>query len=112
MKRAGLISVAMVAGSLFLMGGVGCESEHVYSVTGTYSDGYYDYYYYPESEVYYAPSVNLYYWRDRDEWREGRELPRGVAVDRRNQVNVRLQTNRPYTMHAQVQAQHPWHHER
>ena len=97
----------VIAGSLLVMGAAGCETEHVY---GVYGNGDYDYFYYPEAEVYYAPSVNLYYWRDHDSWRHDRVLPRSVRIERDRHVDVRLHTNQPWTMHDQVRREHPRNH--
>ena len=113
MKSAALVSAMLIAGSLFLVGAAGCESGRPYAIYGGYqSEGDYDYVYYPDNEVYFAPSARVYYWREGNDWHHGRDLPRTVVVNRSAQVNVRLHTDQPFTMHEQVRTQHPAHERR
>ena len=109
-ERLGIIAASALLAAVLGMEGAGCEHGGVYVNAGpAYAPGYYDYDYYPDTEVYYYPSGRVWWWRDRDEWRSGRELPRGFDAHRGNHVAVRLQTDRPWTAHAKVQAEHPRH---
>jgi len=109
MEWSGLLTAGVLSGTLFLACGGGCESGGVYLTAGEqpgYVNGY-DYYYYPDSEVYFYPGGGLYYWHERDAWHEGRSLPGYYHVDRDRGVRLHLNTNRPYTYHAQTRAQYP-----
>ena len=111
-ERLQIIAASVVLAAVFGFSGAGCDHGGVYVNAGPAyapAPAYYDYYYYPDTEVYYYPSGGVWWWHDHDAWRSGRELPRGYDVHRGNHVSVRLNTDRPYTMHAKVQAEHPRH---
>jgi len=66
---------------------------------------YYDYWYYPDVEVYYLPGRHMYYWRDGGQWRSGPRAPAGVTLDAH--VGVRLDTPEPYSHHEEIRARYP-----
>jgi hypothetical protein len=108
MKLAVFCTIPLLAGACMLPFSAGCADR-----VGIYTaaPAGYDYYYYPDSEVYFYPSASIYFWHDHDHdrWVQGRELPRQYRVDDRNRVSLHLHTDRPYTVHDQVRAEHPWH---
>lgn len=113
MKSANLLAAAAcVAGAMFLMTGAGCESGGFYATYDQPALGYYDYDYYPNNEVYYYPSSHTWWWRDRDEWRHGRDLPHNFDIHGDRHVPVRLNSDRPYTSHERTRAQYPAHIEK
>ncbi len=69
----------------------------------------YTYEYYPDSEIYYEPTAQIYFWFDGGSWHHDHLLPRTFDVGRERHVSVRLNTNQPWTMHERVRAEHPGH---
>jgi len=63
----------------------------------------YDYRYYPDSEVYYEPGRNRYYYQQRGEWRESEAKP-----DRKLGRHVQLQMDdaKPYRYHDEVRGRY------
>jgi hypothetical protein len=58
------------------------------------------YVYYQDHDVYFAPDSKTYYWKTKDNWQSGAELP----ADSRSYVTsggiqVDLDTDRPYEQH-------------
>lgn len=60
------------------------------------------YIYYPRSEVYYAPTSQLWFWLDGRSWRVGAILPSSILVAGHPGVPVVLGTERPYEMNTYV----------
>lgn len=60
------------------------------------------YIYYPRSEVYYAPTSQLWFWLDGGGWRAGAILPSSIMVAGYPGVPVILGTERPYEMNTYV----------
>jgi len=71
---------------------------------------YYDYTYYPDSEVYFYPPEGVYYWRDHDAWSHGRDLPAQFHLEHERTVPLHLHTARPYEMHEQIRRDNPGTH--
>jgi hypothetical protein len=65
------------------------------------------YSYYPDTQVYFNPWQNRYYWMERSHWTSGTELPAHVRLGESEPVTVKLFTGRPYSQHHQVLAMHP-----
>jgi hypothetical protein len=66
----------------------------------------YEYYYYPDVEVYFCPTRQVYHCLSGGVWIEARVRPAvlapGVAY-----VTVSLEGEKPYVHHASVRAKHP-----
>jgi len=60
------------------------------------------YYYYPDQGVYYDPGPSVYYWRENDNWRSDRRLPKQVKVNRRRRYRFDSDADRPYNVHDRV----------
>ncbi len=67
----------------------------------------YDYYYYPEADVYYRADTHTWFYLDGRRWRTARQLPADIRVDFGRSVSLRLDTDRPYTYHDRVVAYYP-----
>ena len=67
----------------------------------------YNYYYYPEADVYYRADTHTWFYLDGRNWRTARELPPGIRVDFGRSVSLRLDSNRPYVYHDRVVAYYP-----
>ena len=106
MKYVSHFAGALALGALLAAGAAGCHHGFVEVSESPGVVAYYDYSYYPDAEVYYYPVEHVYFWRDGDRWERGGELPSRIHIDRDHSVAVRLQTARPYEMHAQVRTQH------
>ena len=87
-----LFALALLAGLLF---GLGCTSHwtaHHGSVDGTA----YEWYYYPEVDVYHSPSHRIYYYRvTPTQWVEATALPVGKELRGRS-VKVADTTRQPF----------------
>jgi hypothetical protein len=110
MNRMSRYLAAAAAATFFSMGLAACHHGYVEVSNTPVATGYYDYEYYPDSEVYYYPTEHVYYWRDHDRWEHGRDLPGHIRVDRDSHVALRLNTARPYDQHARIVREHPGHH--
>jgi len=84
----------MAAVGLLLLGS-GCAGG-VYT-SGTV--GYYDYDYYPDSDVYFYPQANVFFWNDGHDWRHGRYLPHDFRLREENREHLRLHSHEPWTEH-------------
>jgi hypothetical protein len=70
-------------------------------------DGYYDYDYYPERDVYFYSAGGIYYWNDGGHWRHGRHLPPQFALHQENREHLQLHTRQPWTEHSTKHVQPP-----
>lgn len=80
---------------------------------------HYDYVYYPQQQVYYAPSNGTWFWINGGNWQLGANLPARYQDYRYTQgVPVVLNSPRPYVQHVYVEQRYgrPWrekhHHKR
>jgi hypothetical protein len=65
----------------------------------------YDYWYYPDEEVYFYPATGVYFWFGGGGWRSGPHLPPTFVLHDR--VSVRLNSARPYEHHEEMRARYP-----
>jgi hypothetical protein len=59
----------------------------------------YDYYYYPDADVYYSISTGFYYYYSRGAWLRVRTLPRHYRLNPRHRVRIEAPRHRPYQHH-------------
>jgi len=71
--------------------GAGCEGVHA---SGTVT--FFDYDYYPDWDVYFYPTTQVYFWNDGRHWRSGRALPRDYRLNT-NRRSLHLTTRQPWT---------------
>ena len=64
------------------------------------------YYYYPDYEVYFYPHAGRYYWRDRDDWRNGPQPPPRFALRDRDRVRIDLD-HEPHKDHDRIKKSYP-----
>ena len=57
---------------------------------------YYDYYYYPQADVYFQLYTGEYYYRSGGGWRRSRSLPDNIYLDRRYREQLRIPDKTPY----------------
>lgn len=69
--------------------------------------GSHHYYYYPDSGVYYDQDRNVYYYQGEGHWRESQTLPPGYRVDRDQHRELRMDTDKPYQYHPDVNKKYP-----
>ena len=62
------------------------------------------YYYYPDSSVYYNPVTSTYFYMNRGAWRFGLTLPAGVVINPNAYVGLQLATSRPYLFYDEHRA--------
>jgi hypothetical protein len=67
----------------------------------------YNYYYYPEANVYYRADNHTWFYLEGRGWRSARQLPPGLRVDFGRSVALRLDSDRPYIYHDRVVAYYP-----
>ncbi|HEY1663063.1 MAG TPA: hypothetical protein VGI03_11650 [Verrucomicrobiae bacterium] len=101
---AGLLLIAMLSSA-------GCVAY------GPGPDGYYDYDYYPDVDVYYYPVGGYYYWNEGGAWHHGRDLPSHYTVHAESRQSFQGHTRQPWTEnHSSGGAGHSsggsgdWHH--
>ena len=70
----------------------------------------YQYVYYPERQVYYAPATQTWFWLNGGNWQVGINLPQQYHVYPAEGVPVVLQSSRPYVEHVYVEERYgrPW----
>jgi len=66
-----------------------------------------EYYYYPGYDVYYRPADRVWFYQDRGQWRNGRNLPPGFRVAFDRSITLTMATDRPYQFHQQVVTRYP-----
>lgn len=69
--------------------------------------GNHHYYYYPDSGVYYDKDRNTYFYQGDGHWRQSPTLPPGYRVDRDQHRELRLDTDKPYQYHPDVNKKYP-----
>jgi len=69
-----------------------------------------DYYYYPDEEVYYNSSTGYYFYLDNGVWMSSITLPSRFILDHGYRYQIRIQNERPYVYHKQHREKyHPRH---
>lgn len=58
------------------------------------------YRYYPDCSVYHDTDRRLYFYIKGDSWEVGASLPNNLKIRLGDSVNLELDTDRPYTLHA------------
>jgi hypothetical protein len=100
--------------SLVLAGSVlwftGCAVRGVAYSNGPALD-YYDYDYYPDTDVYFYPRSHVYYWHDGDRWRSGGRLPPRYKLHEERREHLRLHSREPWREHREHE-EHEHHDER
>jgi hypothetical protein len=66
--------------------------------------GSHQYHYYPEAQVYYSPQRDLYFWPGAAYWGVGQRVPSTYKLEPQTMREIRLDTDKPYRVHAQVSA--------
>jgi hypothetical protein len=61
-----------------------------------YPNYYYDYYYYPNVDVYYHLFSGDYFYRRNNSWYRTRSLPPNVWLNQRYRFQLHTKTDRPY----------------
>lgn len=70
----------------------------------------YDYYYYPDSGVYYSLATGTYFYLQHGAWQFGMTLPPTVVINPGAYVSFRLATDRPYRFYGEHRmAYRGWH---
>ncbi len=67
----------------------------------------YIYHYYPQSQVYFCPERNLYFWPAKESWTMGQELPSKFVIDPDSRVVIPLSTDLPFRVHASIVSMFP-----
>jgi hypothetical protein len=67
----------------------------------------YNYYFYPECDVYYCPDTRMWFYLDGRTWRAAARLPDFIRIDFGRSVSLRLDGDRPYLFHDRVVAYYP-----
>jgi len=65
------------------------------------------YYYYPESYVYFDVGRNLYFYYSGSGWQAAARLPAGIQISAGEHVTLAMESDRPYLYHADVEKRYP-----
>ncbi len=99
------IVAALLCGGLWLNTGcvgVGYSGE----------SAYYDYNYYPDSDVYYYPEGHVYYWNEDGRWCSGERLPERYDLHEHHYEHFRGHSRQPWTeRHEEHGADHGHQHD-
>lgn len=87
--------------SIVTIGIAGCDDDVVRSPS--YGSSYYhpyDYYYYPNTRIYFNITTGYYYYPYNNHWRKVRSLPRHYHLRHNDRVKIRIKSNdQPYLRH-------------
>lgn len=112
----GRTTFATTLGAVILASALtGCESQstvswqdeqeqHFDELVSTENWSTYNFYYYPQHQVYYDPVDQKYFWFDNGGWYEGPKLPMQFVLRKTPMEFIELQTNKPWTQHDAVAA--------
>jgi len=67
----------------------------------------YQYYYYPESYVYFDAGRRLYFYFYGDAWQVSVSLPSGMHIRAGEYVRLDMEVDRPYLYHSDVEKRYP-----
>jgi hypothetical protein len=67
----------------------------------------YQYYYYPDSQVYFDVGRSLYFYPAGGTWKTCASLPAGIHIDINARSVLEMDVDRPYLYHSDVQKKHP-----
>ena len=65
------------------------------------------YRYYPSRSVYFDTGRGLYFYLKGDNWEVGASLPSSIRVGLGDSVSIELDTDKPYTHHAEHKKKYP-----
>ncbi len=65
------------------------------------------YYYYPESSLYFDPARKLFFYLSGDGWRASVSLPIGIHIETSDYVALDMDTDEPFRFHSDVVKQYP-----
>jgi hypothetical protein len=66
-----------------------------------------DYYYYPDSNVYFSPTDRKWFYLEGANWRVGASLPTTINLNLERTVSLTMETDRPFENHEQVARYYP-----
>lgn len=67
----------------------------------------FQYLYYPDTQVYYAPDRDQYFWLAGETWQTGQTLPARRLIWLDKPVKITMDTQTPYTQHEATLAKYP-----
>ena len=96
--------IKLLTGSLvfiFVIGLGACVYDPSYRgpPTRTHTPYFYDYYYYPNVDVYFDLSLGYYYYRSSKHWARVRVLPKHFYLDHRYRKSLHMEHKTPYVKH-------------
>lgn len=108
LKKPSLKSVAAVFVVGALLGLTACDDVRVRSVAvGSSYYQPYDYYYYPNTRIYFNISTGYYYYPDRDRWVRIKRLPPRYRLNHNDRVTIRIKSkDQPYLYHKEHRARY------
>jgi hypothetical protein len=101
--KAAMAGVVVTAAALTS----GCVVRETVAPVAPGPGAYYDYYYYPDCEVYFYPVTGTYWWIDGGVWISGPRPPAQFVLREDARVTVRLNSERPWTEHRTVIRRYP-----
>ena len=66
-----------------------------------------NYYYYPESHVYFDVGRSLYFYYSGTRWQASVALPSGIHISAGEHVTLDMDSDRPYLYHSDVEKRYP-----
>lgn len=94
--RIALTTVVMVTAIALAGCATRAGPDRHYSHYRTPAPVWYDYYYYPDQQVYFEISSGYYWLHDHDRWQRVRYLPSHLRLHEHERVHIRLDTDRPH----------------
>ena len=67
----------------------------------------YQYYYYPNSQVYYDSNRGLYFYYSNEKWEFSVSLPSFINLDKNISVVLEMDADEPYIYHSEVVKRYP-----
>ncbi|MCE5230082.1 hypothetical protein LLG95_10855 [bacterium] len=110
MKRLLLQAVGLGALMALALGASSCVvstppagAEGVVYYDDAHPGPLHEYYYYPNSQLYFDPSIRIWYWHEDGHWSHGRDLPARYQNKHRDRYIFRSDVREPYVIHDKIE---------
>ena len=109
MHRRSFLKMLTGSGAILIGASIsGCvvHSEPPHKQRPVHVERDYDYYYYPNVNVYFHISSGFYYYWHRDIWVRARNLPRQYHLNHGHRKRLRIRDRHPYTRNHEHRREH------
>jgi hypothetical protein len=98
-ERSRIRFLTAALASLATLGLPACSERYYGAPPRSYPPHHYDYYYYPDVDVYFHIYSGWYYYRDHRHWRRVRRLPHHIHLRPHHRHRLRIWDSEPWYRH-------------